>query len=1052
MSAGNRWICTLALASIPAFGASSIGFAPGDLGTAIAPNSSPYNTLRNYRFEGRIHNWSAPSAGTNYFFQAAAGNISIDSSQNLHCVSNADSTTREAVATIAGYSDFLFRCQRDATNSRMLLEVWNYNGTNYLGSQQPTAPSPQPVSWSGALGFGSYSTDPAAILSLAYFRWYSTVLPLQSGPPTNASSNGDLGDWEFSGNTLDSSGNGMTIGSWSGGTPTYSTTPVYGPAVYLVNPAATVRAGTSFALNASSSFSLSDNPTLTFVWQLIKYVPLPGSTATSQIVFGTQNMITSSVPTLALPVAGTYYLQLTVTDSNGLVGSQTVIIGSVATDLHGVVIVPEPNTSFLLGPLTMWGTSPWPWYDSVEMADANAYMSGVPSTPPWGANGPGTISVTNGSQTVVGSGTSFLSFSACNGTDQIIVFYVLTDGTLGARPYTVQSCADNTRMTISQINSASTTTYDASASQSGLGYALIPASYVNWWVSGSNNWNYYDVVLALYRLYYRTSLDVYLTAARQLADNWWIYPLDGGRAYNNGAYPPPGPARGASLLGMMMRALDGQPGHQLGVAAVGAPSSVAGIKGAVDTIFGAAVTAYFNPPYDPGDIVDGREIGYGIWDSVAYAYLFDSSYDTQNYNAILGANSLSSRYHAGYGFTTNVDPTSASGGLTAYGYSGPNYQGSLWFDPFLFKALIAYASTVPADYTATLTVLQNSFNAWFTAHYFAGTCQGLTYSSNYVSCDVGRMPVNPSAGVPVGSVAFSNGSRSVTGTSTAFTANPPWQNTGSDYIGLPNGNNGSYVMLSVGSGGVTSATALTAAANYVGTLTGAANNTWGYAAACASPSGVTGAPANTYSTEAVPVSACSAVAYANAERSIAEIVHEVNGYLYQQTGNAQYKTQGDALFAAGYGCGTSTQGCLSGGTGLANAIAGGGPGADLGAGNFGDLLVYPVVGPTGLGKEFGSNSGAGRADTYLAYRLGGLRPPDNRPVRLSFNLATVPGATQVRVTVTQPSGVVTLTNCSTSPCSVTVDFRQGNHLMKLDYLTATGALASSGVQQLLKVD
>jgi hypothetical protein len=1078
LSAGNRFICTLALAGIPAFGSYSINFTPGNQSTAPTPNSSPYNALLSYRFEGRIHNWTSPSTGFNYFVQAAAGNVAIDSAKNLYCISNADSTTREAVVSIAAYSDFLFRCQRDTANSRMLLEVWNYDGTNYVANQQPTAPNPQPVSWGGGLGFGSYSSDPAAILSLAYFRWYSTVLAPQSGPPTNASSNGNLGDWEFELNTRDSSGKGLSITSWSIAAPAYSTTPTYGPSVYLVNPPLTVKAGTSFTVNAASSFSLNDNPTLSFTWQLMQYIPLPGSVATSLVEFRTQNMNTSSAPTLLLPVAGTYYLQLTVTDSNGNTGSRTLTIGSVATDANGVVIVPDGNTSLLLGPLTVWGSSPWPWYDLVEKADADALFApgGIPSTPPWGSNAAGTISVTNVQTgnawlTVTGSGTSFTTLSACNGTDSIAIFYQLANGQFGARPYTVMSCPSDTSMVINQWNTGATVGYDASGPQSGLNFALVNNTALQGWISTTTSWNYYDAVLALYRLYYRTGINTYLNYARQLADHWYQFPLDGGRCYNNsGSYQPQG-ARSASLLGMMVRALDGEPGRWLDSAAAGAPldqygNPVAGIKGAVDELFGAYVTSFFSsPPYDPGDFVDPRETGYALKFSIMYAALAPApgtpsaggTYNTQNYNAILGSNSLSSRYHPGYGFTTNADPTSASGGSTAYGYSGPNYHGSVWLSMFLHKALIAYIQTQPAYAATTLTLLQNAFNAWFTAHYFGGTCQGITYSSNYASCDVGWMPVNPSNGSPAGTVTFSNGSATVTGTGTAFTTNPPWTDAGLDYIGLPIGYNGGYLNIKINARGISSATSLTLSTNYTqcstcSTVTSAVQGSWGYAQSCAAPSGVPGAPPNTYSTLASSISQCSPIGYGNAERAVGELVHEVNGFLYQQTGLTQYLAQGDALFAAGYGCGTPTLGCESGGTGLAGNITGGGPGADGGSGNFGDLLTYVVNSQFARSKEFGSNSGAGLADTYLAYRLGGVLPPTIRRFAINFNLAPVRGATQARVTLTQPSGVVTVTNCSASPCSVNVDVRTGTPLMKLDYLTATGALASSGTQIALKAN
>jgi len=186
-------------------------------------------------------------------------------------------------------------------------------------------------------------------------------------------------------------------------------------------------------------------------------------------------------------------------------------------------------------------------------------------------------------------------------------------------------------------------------------------------------------------------------------------------------------------------------------------------------------------------------------------------------------------------------------------------------------------------------------------------------------------------------------------------------------------------------------------------------------------------------------------------RAVAELVHQLNGFLYVQTGLPMYLTQGDALFAAAYGCGTAAQGCATGGTGRANNITGGGPGADTGAGNFADLLVYPVDSNYARGKEFGSNTGAGLADTYLAYRLGGPQPLDNQTEEIDLDLTALPGAAQARVTVIQPSGAIAQTICTSAPCAVTVDRRQGNHFVEVEYFSAGGQVLSTGQPRMLTV-
>lgn len=1058
-----------AIASVPTslFGGWSIDLGPNEMSSVTVPNSAPYNALTSYRFEGRISNWSPPSSGYNYFLASAAGALSIDSNGNLWCGSNADSTTKAAEISIGGYSDFVFRCQRDVPNARMTLEVWTSAGKQYEINQQPTATNPQPVSWSGGLNLGSYNGAPGSVLNIAYLRWYSTALPLNSSPPTNGSSTGNLADWEFEQNATDSSGHVPPFSSWTGATPSYTTTPVYPPAANLNAPALTGRTGQTITLDGSSSFSFADNPSLQFSWQQTQFVPYLNTSTSGALsgadaaAFGTAQWSsqTASIVSAVLPIAGTYYFRLTVTDANGQSSSQAFKVGSVPTDSNYVVIMPDPKMSFLTGPLTMWGTSPWPWYDSVMKADADALFgpNGEPSTPPFQATASGnagTVAVTNVQSsgawlTVTGTGTHFTTDFACNGTDSIVIYYQLQNGQTGARPYSVVSCPDDAHMIINQWNAGAGSGYDASGPQTGVSYGKVNGSQVFGWTSSTTNWDYYDDVLALYRLYFRTGIDTYLNYARQLADNWYIFPLDGGRAYNNGSYQPQG-ARSAGALGMMARALDGHPERWIDSAAAGAPASGSGIKGMVDGLYGLFIHAYFSPPYDSADMVDGRETGYASWYLAAYEYLYDPTYYTELESAVLGSNSIASRYHSGYGFTTNANPFSASGGLTGFGYSGPNYQGSIWANAFILKALIAFiqASPVPSDQSAATALLQNAFDDYMSNHYMSGTCQEMTYSSAYVSCDSGNMPSNPVNGLPPGTVAATNGSNAITGSGTNFSNTAIFHNDGTDFIGINVGTG--YQLLNIPAGQITSATSLTTATSF-GSTSGS-GLAFGRAAACPSGIGMPGLPQTTFSTLDANIGACdSPPHYGMGGRAVAELIHQLNGFLYFTTGDSKYQTQGDALFAAAYGCGTPTLGCLSGGTGLASGITGGGPGADGGAGNFGDVLVYQIDSQLARGKEFGSNAGAGMADTYLAYRLGAAQGPSLVTVRIGFDLAAASGANQVQVTVVQPNTLVARTVCSSSPCAVTVDARQGNHMVKLDYQLATGAVVAPGKPVVLKV-
>ena len=157
------------------------------------------------------------------------------------------------------------------------------------------------------------------------------------------------------------------------------------------------------AVNASSSFSSTDNAVLTYQWAQSNG-PSGGNFANPTAASTT---FTSSNP-------GTYLLQLTVTDNLGNSSSSQVKYGGVTLDSNGLVVVPDPSVSYLLGPLTMWGTSPWPWFDLTERADADSllpYVTAYDPNPGTQLSGTLTVSVANGNvyvpPVVVGTGTHF---------------------------------------------------------------------------------------------------------------------------------------------------------------------------------------------------------------------------------------------------------------------------------------------------------------------------------------------------------------------------------------------------------------------------------------------------------------------------------------------------------------------------------------------------------------------------------------------------------------------------------------------------------------------
>jgi hypothetical protein len=135
------------------------------------------------------------------------------------------------------------------------------------------------------------------------------------------------------------------------------------------------------------------------------------------------------------------------------------------------------------------------------------------------------------------------------------------------------------------------------------------------------------------------------------------------------------------------------------------------------------------------------------------------------------------------------------------------------------------------------------------------------------------------------------------------------------------------------------------------------------------------------------------------------------GYAYRLTGNAAIKTRGDDVFGATWG-------------------------ADDG---FFGQWVWSAA--PNQGKTHGQ--GLCCNDSYLVDRLGAAaadRTEQPLPVSISFRLQSVPGADRARVSVTRPDGVIVSAECAVSPCVLNGDRQQGEHRVRLEYLSAGGAV------------
>jgi len=88
----------------------------------------------------------------------------------------------------------------------------------------------------------------------------------------------------------------------------------------------------------------------------------------------------------------------------------------------------------------------------------------------------------------------------------------------------------------------------------------------------------------------------------------------------------------------------------------------------------------------------------------------------------------------------------------------------------------------------------------------------------------------------------------------------------------------------------------------------------------------------------------------------------------------------------------------------------------------------------------------GLCANWPAVRVGGVLPEDLRNIDIPIYSGHFTAGSKVRITVTDPNGNDrTPVVCTSSPCRVVADARQGTHsLFRVDSLDASDALKSRG--------
>src|ERR1039458_10073262 len=555
----------LLLAMAPAFGAQSVQMTGGAASLQI-PNTAPWTTIgvktQPMRWELRIHNFGTdwPYGGGAYLVNL--GPVALMRGQFTNWAqadtssgpSNGDVIYNNGpliTACCNTMSDVLVRVQRDVANARYTMEICNATGGGCLsGTAQITS--------YGASSWANWTLGLRQGGDIAFLRWFSSVVPIGTPIPLNGAA-GDLGDWEFEGNLLDSSGHGL---NFNGASVSYPATPTYSPACNA-GAQQTFRAGYPSLLNGSASYPLDGGTFLSYAWQLLS--------GPSGINWSSHSVATPQIKGL---IFGSYVFQLTVTDGSNQSSVCTVKDGAVATDDNNIVITNNTAVDTLLGPMVRYGANPWPWFDNRHKQAADNENSIMDAYFPawWDTPGPGTITVTTGSTTVVGVGTTFTT-TFCQGPSNptvakpgypmIAIWHPLGAG-FGRSMGSVISCADDAHLTIGNAYNDDGKILPGS----GLSYSADNTYAPYWgWSQAASPANYYDNVAAYYALYYRSGIDDYLTAARKLADRFWENPpIDQGVHQWDFGYT----GRSVSAMGLVLRALDGRP--EMWAAPAGAPA------------------------------------------------------------------------------------------------------------------------------------------------------------------------------------------------------------------------------------------------------------------------------------------------------------------------------------------------------------------------------------------------------------------------------------------------------------------------------------------------
>jgi hypothetical protein len=720
--------------------------------------------------------------------------------------------------------------------------------------------------------------------------------------------------------------------------------------------------------------------------------------------------------------------------------------GAVATDDAGVVILNNAPVTALLGPAIRWGMNPWPWMDQAEkyaldqqILNYTQYYTNS-GTIAWNVPAVGTLSVTNvtagaANTIITGTGTHFTT-DVCQGPGSPTVpqanlaVIVWWNGGANRRALFPSSCTDDTHLVLSSSYAW------ILAPEVGLSYSL-DGTYIWRWQEGSNAnspINYYDTVAALYGFYYRSGIDTYLGYARTLADAFWRSPMmDQGWATKIGSVSQVAyGGRQLAALGMVMRALDGQPGMWTGLHNIwdediylatsktwigwGLPGmwdqreqAYSDFRLALCALYDTSSSYAGNTGQCKAAIVNNFN---NLW-SVVHANFGDYSFP--GWSANIGSNvaAMSTTYvTAADGTATYISAVNGSSTITL--------NGGTW-TPALFSAASPdYEQIWLAGCTGTPgtsgACLRPSSNAGGDA---------ITYGAIYVDSTHATLVTPLGAPTTYQGASGKYGWHMVVGDVQAlgWGGEPFMEGIIASALEMD-----ALAMADQGYNSLLAASFHSYASNTIQYLT-----TYGIRASTKGlyyELGTVNCPVETnlesfdWCTGSGTPTNPSASRILSAEAIRGMMFNWLNSNNQTTATTIDYLV--NAQFAKPGTCGSSPV-CSPDGYYLTDFDPGG---LYVAGGGNGPLYGYPKY----TGMAFGLNPEA----SWPGIRLGGAQPVTNRQLYIGFNLQGIPGAAKASVVLVAPSGYRSALDCYSSPCAVTVDGRQGDYLFQLRYVSTSG--------------